>query len=313
MSPITRLCVLFLVVGIAAPISLHAQSAGLVTKRKPDGLILSQGNLYFTSHDAATASFWRAAQSAVPGDEILLYSEPNAVFGEVVFAQVDGNFFGYFFSQGNGGAKIKRVPLTGGAATELKNVDVDVMTSHRNLTTDGVNLYWQDRTSIRRMPIRGGDDVVIETTTRNERVAGIVLRNGRIIYAIGPTIRFVPISGAVTNPAIRTVTEAASRVTALHAVDEGIFWGEETGDMHVKKTNGIFKLASTPGFEPTSIATGIVARASTRCAPQACSLSIVLGINDITKPIAAGARGIAFAATGDVFWGDASGVHRQKL
>ena len=38
----------------------------LVSYRKPDGFILSTGNLYFTYHDAATASVWRAAQSAVP-------------------------------------------------------------------------------------------------------------------------------------------------------------------------------------------------------------------------------------------------------
>src|SRR5690242_16918675 len=30
-----------------------------VSFRKPDGLILSQGNLYFTSHDAAGATVWR--------------------------------------------------------------------------------------------------------------------------------------------------------------------------------------------------------------------------------------------------------------
>src|SRR6478736_4760777 len=62
----------------------------LVSYRKPDGLILSTGNLYFTYHDAATASVWRASQSAVPGQEILLYSEPGARFGDFVFAQVDG-------------------------------------------------------------------------------------------------------------------------------------------------------------------------------------------------------------------------------
>jgi hypothetical protein len=84
--------------------------------------------------------------------------EPGARFGDIVFAQVDGAFWGYFFSY-NGGATatIKRVPLTGGAATVLAAVtDVDVANSHRNLVTDGVNLYWQDAQSVRKMPIRGG-------------------------------------------------------------------------------------------------------------------------------------------------------------
>jgi hypothetical protein len=86
----------------------------LVSYRNPDGLISSTGDLYFTYHDATTASVWRAAQSALPGQEIQLYSEPCARFGDIIFAQVDGTFWEYFFST-NGGATatIKRVPLTG--------------------------------------------------------------------------------------------------------------------------------------------------------------------------------------------------------
>jgi hypothetical protein len=93
----------------------NSSTSELVSYRKPDGLILSTGNLYFTYHDAATASVWRAAQSAVPGQEILLYSEPSTSFGDIVYAQVDGAFWGYFFANSTGGtATIKRVRLTGG-------------------------------------------------------------------------------------------------------------------------------------------------------------------------------------------------------
>jgi hypothetical protein len=49
----------------------------LVGYRQPNGVILSTGNLYFTHNDAATASVWRAAQSQLPGQEIVLYSEPG--------------------------------------------------------------------------------------------------------------------------------------------------------------------------------------------------------------------------------------------
>ena len=55
-----------------------ALTTGLVSFRKPDGLILSTGNLYFTSHDANFGTVWRMAQSAVPGQEILLYSALGA-------------------------------------------------------------------------------------------------------------------------------------------------------------------------------------------------------------------------------------------
>ena len=129
---------------------MSAVTTGLVSSRPPDGLILSTGNLYFTSHDAATASIWRAAQSANPGQEFLLYSEPGARFGDIVFAQVDGVWWGYFFSTRAGVVSIKRVPLTGGAAITLATMtNIDVANSHRNLVTDGVNLYWQDDRSVR--------------------------------------------------------------------------------------------------------------------------------------------------------------------
>src|SRR5258707_14999962 len=124
---------------------VNPSTSELVSYRNPDSLILSTGNLYFTYHDAATASVWRAAQSALPGQEILLYSEPGARFGDIVFAQVDGTFWGYFFSTNGGGtATTKRVPLTGGATTVLAtDTDADVANSHPNLVTDGAELYCQ--------------------------------------------------------------------------------------------------------------------------------------------------------------------------
>jgi hypothetical protein len=48
------------------PTLVTASMSELVSYRNPDGLILSTGNLYVTHHDAATASVWRAAQSALP-------------------------------------------------------------------------------------------------------------------------------------------------------------------------------------------------------------------------------------------------------
>src|SRR6266481_2317707 len=214
---------------------LGASTSELVSYRNPDGLILSTGNLYFTYHDAATASVWRAAQSALPGQEILLYSEPGARFGDIVFAQVDGTFWGYFFSTNGGGtATIKRVPLTGGAATVLTTVtDVHVANSHRNLVTDGVNLYWQDVQSVRNMPIRGGAVTVLDQATPNTPTAGLALQNGNVIYASVAAIRHVPASGATTPPSARTIVTASERVTALHAVLNFVYWGEQSGAIRV--------------------------------------------------------------------------------
>ena len=291
----------------------------LVSYRNPDGLILSTGNLYFTYHDAATASVWRAAQSALPGQEILLYSEPGARFGDIVFAQVDGVFWGYFFStNGGAAATIKRVPLTGGAATVLTTVtDVDVANSHRNLVTDGVNLYWQDVHSVRKMPIRGGAVTVLDEASPNTPTAGLALQNGNVVYASVAAIRFVPVSGATTPPSARTIVTASERVTALHAVLGFVYWGEQSGAIRVVTSGSAPETISTiADFVPTSISTnvhgGVFAQAWTQCDSQSCRLHFdVPSGEDSLYVIDRNALGVSVALSGNVFWGDATGVHRH--
>lgn len=292
----------------------------LVSYRKPDGLILSTDNLYFTYHDDATASVWRAAQSALPGQEILLYSEPGARFGDVVYAEVDGTWFGYFFSDNKGvAATIKRIPLTGGAATVLATVtDVDVANSHRNLVTDGVNLYWQDVHSVRKMPIRGGAVSVLDQTSPNTPTAGLALQNGNVIYASVAAIHYVPTNGsAITPPTVRTIVTASERVTVLHAVLGFVYWGEQSGAIRVV-TGGSTPstLSSIAGLVPTSISTsvrgGVYAQAWTQCGSQSCRLhfDIASGESSIYA-IDGDAFGVSVANSGHVFWGDATGLHRH--
>src|SRR5271170_2450155 len=302
------------------PTPVNPSTSQLVSYRRPDGLILSTGNLYFTYHDAATASVWRAAQTAVPGQEILLYSEPGVRFGDIVFAKVGGVFWGYFFSDdGGGNVSIKRVPLTGGAATILATVtDIDVENSHRNLVTDGVSLYWQDAQSVRKMPIGGGPVTVLDPANPNTPTAGIALQNGNIIYASVDAIRYVPVSGAITPPSDRTIATASDRVTALHTVLSFIYWGEENGAIRVVVDNGssLETISTIPGFIPTSIATsthgGVYAQAWTQCDSQSCRLHFdVPSGEDSLYTIAGDALGVSVAGSGNVFWGDDAGVHRH--
>jgi hypothetical protein len=290
--------------------------AGRVSFRQPDGLILSTGNLYFTSHDASTASVWRTAQGSSPGQEILLYSEPGARFGDIVFAQVDGIWWGYFFATKAGVVTIKRVPLAGGTAVVLATVaSVDVVNSHRNLVTDGVNLYWQDVSSVRKMPIRGGAATVLDATTPNAPTAGLALQTGNIIYAAGTDIRYVPPDGAITSPLARTIANASSRVTALHAVSNGVYWGEQSGAVRLKVGNAITTLPSTEGLVPTSISTnGFTAGAAqawTQCGAQSCRLHFDFPVFRSSTAIGTDALGATVTSSGNVFWGDANGVHRQ--
>jgi hypothetical protein len=290
----------------------------LVSYRKPDGFILSTGNLYFTYHDSATASVWRAAQTAVPGQEILLYSESGARFGDIVFAQVGGTWWGYFFSTASGGAAaIKRVPLTGGAATVLATVNnVDVANSHRNLATDGAHLYWQDVDSVRKMPIGGGAAVVLDQARPNTPTAGIALQNGNLIYASVADIRYVPVGGATTPPSDRTIVTASQRVTALHAVLGFVYWGEQNGDVRVVSSGSAPNtLPSASGFVPTSISTsvhgGVYAQAWTQCGSQSCKLHIDVPSGESSMyDIDGDALGVSLAESGTLFWGDATGVHR---
>jgi hypothetical protein len=293
-----------------------ALTTGLVSNRKPDGLILSTGNLYFTSHDASGAHVFRMAQSSSPGQEILLYSESGARFGDIVYALVGGVWFGFFFAEQAGIITIKRVPLTGGAATTLTTVtNVDIANSHRNLVTDGVNLYWQDVNSVRKMPIGGGAITVLDPSNPNTPTAGICLRNGNVVYASVRDIRYVPTGGAITNPLFRTIATASSRVTALFTVANGVYWGENDGVVRLKVGPTTTTLQPSTGLVPTSIATnGYTAGGAlvwTECGSSSCRMHFRFPSSNWVTPVAEDALGAAVTSYGNVFWGDAGGVHRQ--
>jgi hypothetical protein len=299
------------------PISVPAQTSGLVSSRKPDGLILSTGNVYFTSHDAAGATVWRTGQNSSPGQEGILYWEPGAIFGDITFAQVGGVFFGYFFAKKGGVITIKRVPLAGGDATILATVtNVDVANSHRNLVADGVQLFWQDDRAVRRMPIGGGTISVLDLTSPNTPTAGLALQVENLIYASGNVIHFVQKSGAgTTGPSVRIIATASSRVTALFAVSNGIYWGEQSGAFRLKVGSTTTTLASTPGLVPTSISTNGftagAAQALTQCGSQLCRLQFDFPVINSSMAISTDALGVTVTSSGNVFWGDATGVHRR--
>ena len=307
---VIAICIPFLSVMCAA-------QTQLISSRKPDGLVLSTGNLYFTSHDAAGATVWRTSQSSIPGQEAVLYWEAGARFGDIVFAQVNGNFFGYFFAEKAGVITIKRVPLTGGDTTVLATVtNVDVANSHRNLVTDDVNLYWQDDRAVRKMPIGGGAVTVLDQTTPNTPTAGIALQNDRVIYASVDELRFVPKVGATTSPSVRTIVKASSPVTALHIVSNGVYWGERSGAVRLKVGATIKTLPSIANLIPTSISTsGFTAgavEAWTQCGSQSCQLRIERpAVTGPSIAISANAIGVSVLSSGKIFWGDAAGVQRR--
>jgi hypothetical protein len=295
-------------------------ASGLVTEtvshRKPDGLILSTGNLYFTSHEGSTASVWRTAQSASPGQEFLLYSEPNARFGDITFAQVDGVWWGYFFAEPVTTSlpiTIKRVPLTGGEATVLAELDnVDVTNNRRNLLTDGVNLYWQDVEKVRKMPIRGGAITVLDEARPNTPTAGIAFQNTNIIYASVEAIRFVPAAGASTSPLVRTIAQAASRVVTLNATSTGIVWGENDGPVRKKIGSTVITISNLDGLALSIWGQKFwlfTALAWTFHDSNSERLFFQFLWQKWSMPIGDDSLGVTITPTRKIFWGDANGVH----
>lgn len=303
-----------------SPTTLQGNGTRLVSSRKPDGLILSQGNLYFTSHDAVSAAVWKTTQTSVPGQERVLFWEPGAIFGDITFAQINGNFFGYFFAKkvDQDFVTIRRISLNGGAATVLATIPFfDLAKTHRNLVTDGVSLYWQDRNAVRKMPIGGGTSTVLDRTTATDKpTAGVVHQGNRIFYASVNDIRFVPTVGAIVSPTVRTLVTTLGRVTALHVLSSNAFyWGEENGTVRRKLGSDIKTLESKPGFVPTSI-TGFPESPEvwTQCSLQSCELRRLGLVISSRIPIGADPLGVSVnSSSSPFFWGDAAGIHRPGI
>lgn len=290
----------------------------LVSFHAPDGMILSTGNIYFTSHDAAGAHVFRTGQTSLPGQEIEIYREPPGNrFGDIVFANVGGVFFGYFFAvNGSGPATIKRILLTGSlVATVLTPPiwDIDIVNSHHNLATDGAYLYWQDVSAIRKMPIGGGAITTLDAASPNTPTAGVYLSNGNIIYASVNSLRYVPVGGSIVNPLFRTIANDATTITTILPVANGNYWGDRNGNVFLRIGSTTYTIQAgglLPGSMGTNGYTAGGALVWTQCASTTCQLVFDFPSFNSVIPISGNALGASINSSGAVFWGDNSGVHR---
>jgi O-glycosyl hydrolase len=313
-------------VSLANTVTIPAQSivsyvspAANISVRRPDGMILSTGNIYFTSHDAAGAHVFRTAQTSTPGQEIELYKEgPGNRFGDIVFAKIGDVYYGYFWAtDSTGKSSVKRILLTGSnVATVLTPAlnDIDIVNSHHNLATDGVSLYWQDVSSVKKMPIGGGAITTLDLATPNTPTAGVYLNNGIIIYASVAAVRYVPTSGTVISPFVRTIANADTTVTTILPVANGTYWGDRSGAIQLKAGATISTVQAGAGLVPTSIATnGYTAGGAlvwTQCASTTCQTRFDFPAGEWVSPVASNALGASMNSSGSVFWGDDYGVHR---
>jgi glucuronoarabinoxylan endo-1,4-beta-xylanase len=293
----------------------------LVSYRRPDGMILSTGNLYFTTHDELGAHVYRTGQTSSPDQEIELYHEPPGNrFGDIVFANVGGAFYGYFWSMNTVGQSfIKRIPLTGSPVSTVLTpafTNVDIANSHHNLATDGVNLYWQDVSSVKRMPIGGGAIATLDVSAPNTPTAGVYLNNGNIIYASVAALRYVPTNGAMTSPESRTIANANAPVTTILPVANGVYWGDRLGAIQLRSTASpaVITVQANTGLVPTSLETnGYTAGGAliwTQCASSTCRVRLEFPVFNAEFPVANHALGASMNSVGNYFWGDDYGVHR---
>lgn len=318
--------------------SAAALTISNISNDVPDGITYSTGNVYFTTHHTGliiyggaepvaepstalrlplitTASVMRTGKYSVPGQEITLWSEQGSRFGDIVWALVGGTYYGYFLSQNVSTAQvtIKRVPLAGGTAVDIAGgigTDIDIVNGHHLLDTDGTSLFWQDATTVYRMPIGGGAHTALATTSPNSPTSGVYVTGGNVYFASSTSVESVPTSGG----AVTTWYNAPTRVVTISAAPYGsttmVAWGLYDGSAAFLLTGVTLGIKQPDGFMPTSLAPAIAESFGyVACTSTSCEL------NGTGNTIASGAFGLdvdlSQPSTYTAFWGDSTGVHRN--
>jgi hypothetical protein len=282
-----------------------------------DGMVLSTANIYFTAHDRGIARVFRTAQSATPGQEAELCREPGCRFGDIVFAKVDDVFYGYFFALAGGMTTIRRIPLAPqpGQVAEIIGppiANIDIVSSHRNLVTDGSFLYWQSDTAINKMPVRGGAVTALDTTTSLTRpVTGLHLVGSNLIYAVGRVVHYVSVDGSAgVPPAARVVFTSGTGVVACAPQVGSIFVADRNGAVGWHADNGTFQTKQNPGAAFITSMAYDGARLFLAWTQMAATwvVRVEAGVNSLTLPTGANPRLAMFNAAGDLYWVDDDGV-----
>jgi len=290
-------------------------SSRIVAQRAADGMVLSTDNIYFTAHDEAGARVFRTAQSGTPGQEAELCHEPGCRFGDIVFAKVDDVFYGYFFALSGGRTTIRRIPLAPqpGQVAEIIGpaiVDIDIVSGHGNLVTDGSFLYWQSDTVIHRMPIRGGSVTVLDRTPLTRPVTGLHLLGPNVIYAVDRVVHYVRANGSTITPPIqRVVYTADTGVVAFVPLADSIFVAERNGAI-VSHSGSTTSVMQPPGAAfITSLAFDAAHSDLIRTQMNATwGVDIDSELNHFRIATGANPRLVTFNASGHLYWVDDNGV-----
>lgn len=301
-------------------VATAARTAASVSNRPVDGMVLSTGNIYFTSHDTSGAQVFRTGQTSSPGQEIRIYCEdPGSRFGDIVWAQVNGTYYGYFWATKGGNSYIKRIPLTGAQTADTLTPainDIDIVNSHRNLATNGSQLFWQQSTTVNQMPIAGGSILILTRTAPNTPTAGVYLRGRQLVYADGRIMLHVLTNSPIQlAPSQRTIVKAKGPITTMVLATNGNYWGDVGQVVRLKTRDSVTTIQPTGGGVPTSIGRSGSSIGGdmfwTSCAGTTCQATFNVTGGTWRQPIGADALGAAMTTSGKAFWGDANGLHRQ--
>jgi len=288
----------------------------IVAQRVADGMVLSNANIYFTAHDNAGATVFRTAQSATPGQEAGLCHEPGCRFGDIVFANVDDVFYGYFFALADGVTTIRRIPLAPQPGQSAQIVgppiaDIDIASSHGNLVTDGLFLYWQSDTAVSKMPVTGGAVTVLDTTPLTRPVTGVYLVGPDLIYAVDCVVHYVPVDGsAITPPSLRVLFTTATGVAAFAPLAGSVYVADRNGAVGWHSGNGSSQIKQNPGaaFITSMAYDGTHSGLAWTQMAGTWQVHLEAGVNTITTAIAANPRLAMFNPGGDLFWVNDDGV-----
>ncbi len=231
-------------VGGAGAANAAAATPTLLSYSAPSRLVQSTGNLYWTSNTynpfSATPyeSFvWRASKTNTPGHEIELFSESSTTpisFGDLTYAQVSGNWYGYFVVN-NPVAKtsrIERIGLTPTASATVLQSNLPYMGSD-DLVTDGSSLYWADAAAVREMPIGGGTPKVLVSGTNFSRVG---VDSTKVFYSAGNAILTVPKTGGASTKLITAASTISAMALSAEPDLEALIYGESNGSVTEDQT-----------------------------------------------------------------------------
>jgi surface antigen len=312
---------------------IHFQAAATLSYSRPNRLLQSTGNLYWTAAQTAKviaaqsvqgmaaqavqgtseAVVYRASKTNQPGQERILYQETSSPlspvnFEAITYANVGGSWYGYFVANYplQHVSRIKRVPLTGGTAVVLATSPVAIGT--RDLVTDGSSLYWADAGGIRKMAINGG---TVQTLASGGTFAHLGLAGSSLYYSSGNNILSVPASGGAST----TVVSTPSAITALYppTTANGLLWAEANGSVTSLEGDIYYEFQDpVAGASVTSVSVAGNYVVWADCFTGWCQ---IYG-DDNGNILSAATSGTPVDAQGDGgawFWGDASGLEKFAI